>query len=235
MKKGFTLAEVLITLGIVGVVAVLTVPGVMKNYKSRLYTAQLQKAYAQIADSVQAMMNDQHVDNFYESTIANASSCSNANNGVCEKGVGVLLNNYFKVSKRNCATNDRVKRCIAGTGAGSYVTISSNSAPAIDTEYCIQNTNGAAICGKWDATNKMVHLLVDVNGTASPNMVGRDLFAIDIKSDGSLSDFGSNSPNPTVVANKEACDAALNGTPQLNAKAAGCLNAVSHAGWKMAY
>ena len=43
MKKGFTLSEVLITLGIVGVVAVLTVPGVMKNYKSRLYTAQLQK------------------------------------------------------------------------------------------------------------------------------------------------------------------------------------------------
>ena len=73
MKKGFTLSEVLITLGIVGVVAVLTVPGVMKNYKSRLYTAQLQKAYAQIADSVQAMMNDQHVDNFYESTIANAN------------------------------------------------------------------------------------------------------------------------------------------------------------------
>ena len=87
MKKGFTLSEVLITLGIVGVVAVLTVPGVMKNYKSRLYTAQLQKAYAQIADSVQAMMNDQHVDNFYESTIANANSCTDANKGICEKDI----------------------------------------------------------------------------------------------------------------------------------------------------
>ncbi len=233
MKKGFTLSEVLITLGIVGVVAVLTVPGVMKNYKNRLYTAQLQKAYAQIADSVQAMMNDQHVDNLYESTIANPNSCTNANNGICEKGVGVFLNNYFKVSKRNCKSDDKTKRCIAGTGQGSYTTINSNAASAIDTEYCIQNTNGAAICGQWDATNKMVHLLVDVNGTASPNMVGRDLFAIDIKSDGSLSDYGSNSPDPTVTANKTTCDDSSSGS--LNSLASGCLNTIINAGWKMEY
>ena len=235
MKKGFTLAEVLITLGIVGVVAVLTVPGVMKNYKHRLYTAQLQKVYAQIADGVQAMMSDQHVDNFYESTVANTNSCSNANNGVCEKGVGVLLNNYFKVSKRNCGNNDRVKRCIAGTGAGSYTLINSATAPAIETEYCIQNTNGATICGKWNTTTKMVNLIVDVNGAASPNMVGRDLFAIDIKSDGSLSDFGSNSPNPTVIANRDVCDAGIDGNPKLNARAAGCLNTIINSGWKMEY
>lgn len=233
MKKGFTLSEVLITLGIVGVVAVLTVPGVMKNYKSRLYTAQLQKAYAQIADSVQAMMNDQHVDNFYESTIANPNSCSNANDGVCEKGVGVLLNNNFKVAKRNCKSDDKVKKCIAGTGTDAYTSINNGGTKAIDAEYCIQNTNGAAICGKWDAGNKMVHLLVDVNGTASPNMVGRDLFAIDIKSDGSLSDYGSNSPDPTVVANKTTCDDSS--TTTLNAYASGCLNTIINAGWKMEY
>ena len=38
----------------------------MKNYKNRLYTAQLQKAYSQISDAAQAIMNDEHVDNFYE-------------------------------------------------------------------------------------------------------------------------------------------------------------------------
>lgn len=36
MKKyGFTLAEVLITLGIIGVVAALTIPTLMQNYKDR--------------------------------------------------------------------------------------------------------------------------------------------------------------------------------------------------------
>ncbi|MDE6137868.1 MAG: type II secretion system GspH family protein [Candidatus Gastranaerophilales bacterium] len=56
MNKGFTLSEILITLGIVGIVAVLTVPGVMKNYQNRLYTAQLEKIYAQLSDAAQAIM-----------------------------------------------------------------------------------------------------------------------------------------------------------------------------------
>ena len=50
-KFGFTLSEVLITLGIIGIVAVLTIPAVMKNYRNRLYVAQLQKTYAQISEA----------------------------------------------------------------------------------------------------------------------------------------------------------------------------------------
>ena len=67
-KKAFTLSEVLITLAVVGVVAVLTIPGVMKNYQNRLYTAQFEKVYAQVSDAIQAIMNEEHVDDFYEST-----------------------------------------------------------------------------------------------------------------------------------------------------------------------
>ena len=33
MKKGFTLAEVLITLGIIGVVAAMTIPTLIANYQ----------------------------------------------------------------------------------------------------------------------------------------------------------------------------------------------------------
>lgn len=35
MKKGFSLAEVLITLGVVGVVAALTMPAVIVNYQKQ--------------------------------------------------------------------------------------------------------------------------------------------------------------------------------------------------------
>ena len=35
MKKGFTLAEVLITLGIIGVVAALTLPSLITNYRKK--------------------------------------------------------------------------------------------------------------------------------------------------------------------------------------------------------
>ena len=98
MKKGFTLSEVLITLGIVGVVAVLAIPGVMRNYQNRLYTAQLQKTYAQISDAIQSIMNDEQTDDFYETTAGSSTAC-NAATGVCSQGVGYFLTKYFKTGQ----------------------------------------------------------------------------------------------------------------------------------------
>ena len=46
MKKAFTLAEVLITLGIVGIVAALTIPMLAKNYQFYIRQQQFKKAYA---------------------------------------------------------------------------------------------------------------------------------------------------------------------------------------------
>lgn len=43
MEKGFTLAEVLVTLGIIGVVAALTMPALIANYKKTEYSARLKK------------------------------------------------------------------------------------------------------------------------------------------------------------------------------------------------
>ncbi|MCI1273389.1 MAG: type II secretion system GspH family protein [Clostridiaceae bacterium] len=52
MKKAFTLAEVLITLGIIGVVAALTLPTLITNYKKRQTVVQLKKAYTELAQAV---------------------------------------------------------------------------------------------------------------------------------------------------------------------------------------
>lgn len=45
-KAAFTLAEVLITLGIIGVVAALTIPGLLTNIQHRDYTVKLKKFYS---------------------------------------------------------------------------------------------------------------------------------------------------------------------------------------------
>lgn len=47
-KAAFTLAEVLITLGIIGVVATLTIPNLVNNYEELLYVTKLKKAYSQL-------------------------------------------------------------------------------------------------------------------------------------------------------------------------------------------
>lgn len=48
MKKGFTLAEVLITLGIIGIVAAMTIPQVLANYRKKALEAKLKKTYTEL-------------------------------------------------------------------------------------------------------------------------------------------------------------------------------------------
>ena len=44
VKKSMTLAEVLITLGIIGVVAAITLPTLINNYQNTQYVTSLKKA-----------------------------------------------------------------------------------------------------------------------------------------------------------------------------------------------
>src|SRR5574344_2338759 len=51
-KSAFTLAEVLITLGIIGVVAALTIPTLMSNYKKSVVETRLLKFYSSINQAI---------------------------------------------------------------------------------------------------------------------------------------------------------------------------------------
>ena len=50
--KGFTLAEVLITLGIIGIIAALTLPNLIYNYKKSVVETRLQKVYSVMNQAV---------------------------------------------------------------------------------------------------------------------------------------------------------------------------------------
>ena len=51
-KSAFTLAEVLITLGIIGVVAAMTLPSLIGNYKKKQTVTQLKKSYTVLSQAV---------------------------------------------------------------------------------------------------------------------------------------------------------------------------------------
>lgn len=52
MRKGFTLAEVLITLGIIGIVAALTLPALVQNYTSHVVETRLAKFYSNFNEAI---------------------------------------------------------------------------------------------------------------------------------------------------------------------------------------
>lgn len=230
MKKGFTLAEVLITLGVVGVVAVLTVPGVMKNYANRMYVSELQKVYAQIAEAAQNIMNDEHVDDFRE-TLASASTPSGcpADKNKCTQGVGYFLNNYFKTVKLNCGTSGDSS---CAKGANFYRRLD-NQYTTQGLSHCVQLVSGAVICGTYNSSNKCLTTYVDVNGLAQPNVAGRDVFGIDIRNNGTLADYGSGCSSNSLGVAASGCGSGALEHPA--AASAGCLNNIMQAGWKMEY
>lgn len=49
MKKAFTIAEVLITLGIIGIVASMTIPQLIKNYQLKVYETAFKKSYSNLS------------------------------------------------------------------------------------------------------------------------------------------------------------------------------------------
>jgi len=57
-KFAFTLAEVLITLGIIGVVAAITIPNLVANYQKRTWTAQLKKSHVMLTQAFRRMLAD---------------------------------------------------------------------------------------------------------------------------------------------------------------------------------
>lgn len=57
-KNAFTLAEVLITLGIIGVVAALTIPSLINNYKAKRLRSQFLKSYSTVQQVFKQMEAD---------------------------------------------------------------------------------------------------------------------------------------------------------------------------------
>jgi type II secretory pathway pseudopilin PulG len=57
-KAAFTLAETLIAIGIIGVVAALTIPTLVKNYQQRQTCMQLKKVYSLLQQATRAAQND---------------------------------------------------------------------------------------------------------------------------------------------------------------------------------
>ncbi len=71
MKKfGFTLAEVLITLGIIGVIAAITLPTLMTDTQSAQIGPKLAKAVAMFEQANEAMLNENSVDTLTDGDLA---------------------------------------------------------------------------------------------------------------------------------------------------------------------
>ncbi len=168
-RKAFTLAEVLITLAIIGVVAALTIPIVVKNYQKTQTVTKLKKAYSIIS---QAYNNSQAENGMYQ-TWDKAS----------DLGATEYFNRYWKPylkAQKICSTYSDCgyKNSTPWTYANGNPDGINVVSPGARTTFL--TPDGIlfvifAIGGSEGAT--VDYIYVDLNGAKGPNVWGRDSFA----------------------------------------------------------
>ena len=186
-KTGFTLAEVLITLGIIGVVAAITIPTLVSNYKQRAWDTAANVFEKKLEESLKTMNTQQ--------TLAGYSNTSDFVNE---------LSKHFKITR--VCKNDDLLTCFEDKvmwGAGdadpeevdmaNIKTASNFGQEDWDTDIIgVQFANGTTglvaynpECKQNPYSNQVtgtscLALLYDTDGFKTPNTSGKDLRSINV-------------------------------------------------------
>lgn len=75
LKKGFTLSEVLITVGIIGIVAAMTLPSIIQANKNIEVSSKLKKIYSTMNQAILMSEKDNGPKEYWEKCIGNNNSC----------------------------------------------------------------------------------------------------------------------------------------------------------------
>ena len=204
-KNGFTLAEVLITLGIIGVVAAMTIPTLISDYQKRTYVTGLQRAYAQIQQVFKLAMAQDAVDLLQNTElIQSIDTCFGWGCPENQTAFTSKLGEYIKIQKA-CNRMEFSNGChdIEYTDFDESITDPTNrggdlqiftsdgmiyyfnemkKTARFDTEASCDSkkADGASMCSTLGS------IRVDVNGRKGPNKEGRDLFSFYIDAYGKV-------------------------------------------------
>ena len=74
---GFTLADVLVTLGIIGVVSAMTIPTLMQNHQKKTYVTQLHKVYNELQQAFLQYRNDKNAVSLSEAGLISQTEVNN--------------------------------------------------------------------------------------------------------------------------------------------------------------
>lgn len=223
IKMGFTLSEVLVTLAVIGVVFVLTLPQLIQNYKKKVYVTQLHSVYNLLSQALLAYQTDSNAVNLVEAGLQSQEAAEE------------FILNYFKVVE-TCETTSGTP-CFAGL----YKTISGKTILVTNTKSkSYRLANGTAIRATYNgeyntANNGFITMAVDVNGSKAPNTRGRDYFVLHLYSNRVIDDaelFGSHYGPPSREARERMFNTYCLTNTQLSY---GCFGKILNDDWEMNY
>ncbi len=163
VKKGFTLAETLIALVIIGVVAALTIPNMVVRYQKEETANRLKKVYSTLQQAMNEAVADngsviswefedsktkEFVDKYFLPYLSVSKTCGYTYTGDCA----------FKAAYLNTPNSQILYKDIYGF---DYYSIILNDGSTV--AFVVVNNSGC-------------NVIVDINGMKKPNIFGRDVF-----------------------------------------------------------
>ena len=161
-KFGFTLAEVLITLGIIGVVAAITIPNLIANQQKKAIVSQLMEAQSILNQAVKsyAADTDEEGSSEFETTLSP------------QKFAEKYFKPYLKIARICTKLEDG---CWKTGDFNGYYDLAGHK--MTNVPYSIVLNNGMVLgFSNIDGTN-LVSIFVDVNGQGKRNVLGKDVFS----------------------------------------------------------
>ena len=184
-RFGFTLAEVLITLGIIGVVAAMTMPALVANYQKKSLATQTQKFYSMMSQAVKQYMADEGVDDLRNTPLASDNYEDSASPEAIAS-IRDFVTKYLKVAEEcdHDANNCFAEKYRAWNGGEALDNFTTATNYDEYRDYGLTDGSVIRIGYYYGSESVPISLYVDVNGKKGPNRVGYDLWNMDIFYDG---------------------------------------------------
>lgn len=161
----FTLAEVLITLGIIGVVAAMTMPSLITNYQKKQTVTQLKKAYSELSQALKASEAEYGTMDSWDFSGYNQQNSAERDEDFTKH---YILPNIKTMKVCSPSSNE----CWADNVLALNKTIKAPPQNGRDNSFV--TASGYSVY-YWPDT-KGVWFFIDINGLKKPNIVGRDIF-----------------------------------------------------------
>lgn len=275
-RFAFTFVETLITIAIIGIIAILTLPNFIKNYQKKVFSTQFQKSYSQLQRVLNLALADNQQPYIADSNLLLSINGYNIASAEQQNDFVNTLSKYLRIRKV-CHPYDVKNGChdivYTRLNGSSLIPGDENAVESIDDEDSNQIlespnrledlqifTNDGTIfyfsanfsrlpyslspeeCNDLKKDGGRVcqfhlpmsgNILIDINGGASPNSFGRDLFAFVLDIKGQPIPVGSTALNGE--SNNWKSDNENTSCLIGNAIGRGCAGRIIEDDWKMEY
>ena len=164
-RVAFTLAEVLITLGIIGVVAAITLPTLIQNYQKQVWVNQLKKEVSVMQNAVRSLIATEGVENLFDTSFFERKNC--------QEGFFCYKRHFEKLNLKIVGEKKHTGYCADGDCGMTIYYLADGVSVGVSF------ADGFA----YGSVNEVesTTFFVDVNGDKGPNKSNRDqfIFALD--------------------------------------------------------